>query len=127
MLWFLKKIKPPDKYKEVLEEIIKIVEKQKERGPNIVKTTEHWYVLNRMGRKTKDYWDGKSLFLSHRYVYMMLIGPIPPNYTLERTCGDDFCVDPDHLKLVSPRERNYRRKKKRVLADNGFMDDDIQL
>lgn len=43
-------------------------------------------------------------FQAHHVAYRLLIGPIEEGRTIRRTCGNDLCVNPEHLVLG----RRYR-------------------
>jgi hypothetical protein len=45
--------------------------------------------------------------LAHRFAYELLVGPIPDGAVLHHTCGNQLCVNPDHLRAVSPKECSY--------------------
>lgn len=45
---------------------------------------------------------GRS-YLAHRYVYELLVAPIPAGMTLDHLCRNRPCVNPDHLEVVSSR------------------------
>ena len=51
-------------------------------------------------------------WLAHRYVYELLIGPIPPQYELDHVvCGNTRCVNPAHLQPVTPEEHHRRTEQ----------------
>jgi hypothetical protein len=45
---------------------------------------------------------------AHRFMYEMMIGPIPDGLQLDHLCRNNLCVRPDHLEPVTCRE-NLRR------------------
>jgi hypothetical protein len=55
---------------------------------------------------------GGRRFLAHRYSYHLLVGDLAPGLTLDHTCKNTRCVNPDHLEPVSISE-NTRRAKSR--------------
>lgn len=51
--------------------------------------------------------NGKVL-LAHRFVWELLVGPIPDGMTIDHLCRNRYCVNPGHLEVVSGTE-NIRR------------------
>lgn len=51
--------------------------------------------------------DGRSI-RAHRYVYELLVGPVPAGLHLDHLCRVKRCCNPDHLEPVVPAV-NYRR------------------
>ena len=51
--------------------------------------------------------DGRN-FGAHRWVYSVLVGPVPEGYDLDHLCRNPRCVNPTHLEPVTHRE-NLRR------------------
>lgn len=47
---------------------------------------------------------------AHRWAYEHFVGPIPPGLEPDHLCRNTFCVNPDHLEIVTPRE-NVRRSE----------------
>ena len=45
---------------------------------------------------------------SHRYVYELLVGPIPTGLTIDHLCRNTWCCNPDHMEPVT-RAENTRR------------------
>lgn len=43
----------------------------------------------------------KRLYKAHRFGYELVIGPIPPDMTLDHLCGNQSCVNPAHLEPVT--------------------------
>lgn len=55
-------------------------------------------------------WDHRiqKMISAHRYIYEMLVGPIPDGATLDHLCRNRACVRPSHLEAVSLRENILR-------------------
>lgn len=53
-------------------------------------------------------WDGRG-WMAHRFMYALLVGPIPFGYTIDHLCRNRACVKPEHLEAVTQGE-NVRRK-----------------
>ena len=63
------------------------------------------HVGKRIGRK------GKHI-LVHRYMYELMIGPIPKGLQIDHLCRVPLCVRPSHLEAVTQREN--------LMRGNGF-------
>ncbi len=50
---------------------------------------------------------------AHRYIYEMLIGPVPNGLELDHLCGNKLCVRPDHLEPVTHAENMARWASRR--------------
>ena len=46
--------------------------------------------------------------LAHRFSYELLVGKIPEGKQIDHLCKNKFCVNPDHLELVTPYENTMR-------------------
>lgn len=51
---------------------------------------------------------GGRVFLTHRYAYELVNGPIPQGLELDHLCRNRRCVRPDHLEAVTPRVNQHR-------------------
>lgn len=51
---------------------------------------------------------GLALARAHRFVYELLVGPIPDGLELDHLCRVHSCVNPDHLELVTHRVNTLR-------------------
>jgi len=52
-------------------------------------------------------WDGRT-GLAHRYAYEHYVAPIPADMEIDHICRNRFCVNPDHLDVVTARENTRR-------------------
>src|SRR5690606_1904894 len=43
---------------------------------------------------------------AHRYVYEILVGPIPEGYHLHHICENTLCVNPEHMEPKTQEEHN---------------------
>lgn len=50
---------------------------------------------------------------AHRYVYELLVGPIPEGMELDHLCDNPYCVKPGHLEPVTPEDHLRRTLKRR--------------
>jgi len=64
---------------------------------------------NHCNRYGSDYTGGKSRS-AHRMIYEQFVGEIPPGMVLDHICRNTYCVNPDHLEVVTQTE-NIRRGK----------------
>lgn len=46
--------------------------------------------------------EGRRVF-AHRFVWELLVGPIPEGLTIDHLCRNKICVNPDHLEPTSMR------------------------
>ena len=54
------------------------------------------------------FWADSRRFRAHRWIYELLIGPIPEGLEIDHTCCVRRCVNPAHLEPVTHQE-NIRR------------------
>lgn len=57
--------------------------------------------------RTSGYGQFKST-VAHRFVYELLVEPIPPKMQLDHLCRNRLCVFPPHLEVVTSRENTMR-------------------
>ena len=61
-------------------------------------------------KKTAGY--GNMLVIAHRFVYELLVGPIPDGMHLDHFgCDNPSCVNPEHMRIATPRENTFRAEK----------------
>lgn len=46
---------------------------------------------------------------AHRWVYLHMVGPIPPGFEIDHVCQERGCVNPCHLEAVTLQENRRRR------------------
>lgn len=52
------------------------------------------------------FWDGKRNRRAHRYSWELVHGDIPTGLYLDHACRVRSCVNPDHLRLVTPKQNS---------------------
>jgi hypothetical protein len=52
--------------------------------------------------------------LAHRISYELCVGPIPEGMTVDHTCRNHCCVNPEHLELVTSKENTRRARELKV-------------
>ena len=51
---------------------------------------------------------------AHRFAYELLVGPIPPDMTIDHVvCANRLCVNPEHMEVVTLGENTARSNRKR--------------
>lgn len=53
---------------------------------------------------------GKTYTLAHRASYMIAVGPIPEGMQIDHMCHVRHCVNPAHLRAVTPKQNMENRK-----------------
>jgi len=48
----------------------------------------------------------RRIALAHRYIYELLVGPIPNGMQLDHLCRQRGCVNPAHLRVVTSKENS---------------------
>jgi HNH endonuclease len=67
----------------------------------------NWLGYKRDGYGSAHRDDGRTV-IAHRYVYELLVGPVPAGLELDHLCRNRPCVNPEHLEPVT-RQENRRR------------------
>lgn len=60
-----------------------------------------------------NFWDGTAYVAPYRYSYVLHIGPIPKDLTIDHLCFEPRCVNPAHLEAVTQAENNRRTTGRR--------------
>jgi hypothetical protein len=53
-----------------------------------------------------NFWSGERMEMAHRMSWMLARGPIPVGMFLDHMCRTPGCVNPAHLRVVTPRENS---------------------
>lgn len=54
------------------------------------------------------FWDGQKKQLAHRFSYRLYKGEIPKNLCIDHLCRNRWCVNPEHMELVTVGENVLR-------------------
>lgn len=57
------------------------------------------------------FWHKNTRLGAHRFIFICAYGPIPPGLHVDHACRNPRCVNPDHLRLLTP--------KKNILLSDG--------
>lgn len=55
-------------------------------------------------------WNGSRVVRAHRYMWVLMRGPIPENLQIDHLCRVRNCVNPQHMELVTNVENILRGK-----------------
>lgn len=58
-----------------------------------------------------------GMWYAHRVAWELLVGPIPEDMTIDHLCRNRYCVNPDHMELVT-RAENVRRGETAAVRRN---------
>ena len=54
------------------------------------------------------FWLDRRQRLAHRVAHEFFTGPIPDGYQVDHLCNTRLCVNPEHLKAVTPQDNTLR-------------------
>lgn len=68
-------------------------------------TATCWFWLGSTNRSGHGQFSvGGKMVKAHRWAYEFFVGPIPDGLVIHHLCGNESCVNPDHLKPITARE-----------------------
>ena len=56
------------------------------------------------GKGYSGFWTGRKTIYAHRWSYETFVGPIPDGMHIDHVCRHRTCVNPCHLRIVTPRQ-----------------------
>lgn len=71
-------------------------------------TCWNWTAFTNRGYGTFQF-EGKSV-LAHRFAYKAVVGEIPKGMQVDHKCHNRRCVNPDHLRLATPKQNNENHR-----------------
>lgn len=66
-------------------------------------------------------WIGQKLLRAHRVSFELAHGPIPDGMFLDHICYNRSCVNPDHLRLATPKQNVENRTGARASNRSGVV------
>lgn len=63
---------------------------------------------------------GKTGKMAHRVVYAETVGPIPDGMEVDHICGQRDCVNPRHLRLLTPDQNKQYRHEVDARSTSGY-------
>jgi hypothetical protein len=71
------------------------------------------------------FFDGERNVMAHRWLYELLVGPIPDGSQLHHACRNAACVNPEHLRPVTAAEHNAITHPRRTHCPAGHPYDEV--
>jgi hypothetical protein len=97
----------------------------------IEKTDDHWLWTGARCRRGYGHFNlsHSKQVRAHRFVYELLVGPIPEGLVIDHLCRVANCVRPDHLEPVTRAENDRRRRNLKTHCINGheFTEDSVYI
>ena len=64
--------------------------------------------------------DADRVVYSHRFAWELVNGPVPPGKELDHMCYITQCVNPDHLRVLTPKQHRENRRGPQRNSTSGF-------
>lgn len=59
----------------------------------------------------------RQVWLAHRWVYVLMVGPIDPDREIHHECTTPLCVNPRHLSALDPDDHDWLHREAALYAD----------
>ena len=106
-------------------------EKIKRFLASIEEVGEHWiWKAARCGRNNEyGVWEGynKERHTAHKWAYILFVGPVPSGMQVDHECKVKLCVNPKHLRLLTPGLNNAALNKTTCIRNHELSGDNLYL
>lgn len=74
----------------------------------------HWpWRGHRDSKGYGQFWTGERAAWAHRIAFSIFSGPVPAGKQIDHKCGNPSCVNPEHLRTVTPAQNSANKPSTR--------------